>query len=45
MGDELALNFLLVGIKVLNYPKSIKYILYFKTVSLKKHVSNVPLVA
>ena len=35
MGHELALKFLLVGIKVLNYPKSIKYILYFNTVSLK----------
>ena len=36
MGHELALKFLLVGIKVLNHSKIIKYILYFKTVSLKK---------
>ena len=36
MGHKLALNFLLVGIKVLNQPKINKYILYFKTVSLKK---------
>ena len=33
MGHELALKLLLVGIKVLNHPKIIKYILYFKTVS------------
>ena len=33
MGHELALNFLLVGIKVLNHPKTIEYILHFKTVS------------
>ena len=45
MGHELGLKFLLVGIKVLNHPKIIKYILYFKTVSLKKHVSYVLLVA
>ena len=45
MGHELALKFLLVGIKVLNHPKIIKNILYFKTVSLKEHVSNVSLVA
>ena len=44
MGHELALLFMLVGIKVLNYPKSIKYILYFKTLSLK-NASNVILVA
>ena len=37
MGLELALKFLLVGIKHLNNPKSIKYILYFKTVSLKMY--------
>ena len=42
MDLELALKFLLVGIKVLNYPKSIKYILYFKTVSLKKCIKCVP---
>ena len=35
MGHELALNFLLVGIKVLIHPKIIEYILYFKTVSSK----------
>ena len=35
MGHELALNFLLVGIKVLNHPKIIEYILYLKTVSSK----------
>ena len=45
MGHELALKYLLVGIKVLNHPKIIEYILYFKTASLKKHVSNVSLVA
>ena len=35
MGHELALIFLLAGIKVLNHSKIIKYIVYFKTVSLK----------
>ena len=45
MGHELALDFLLVGIKVLNRTKIIKYILFFKTVSVKKHVSNVSIVA
>ena len=46
MGHELALKVLLVGIKVLNRTKIIKYILYFKTVSFKKKlVSNDSLVA
>ena len=35
MGHELALKCVLVGIKVLNYPKNIEYILYFNAVSLK----------
>ena len=43
MVHELALNFLLVGLKVLNYPKSIKYILYIKIVSLKSMYQMCPL--
>ena len=43
MGHELALELLLVGLKVLNYPKIIKYILYFKTVSLKTMFTMCPL--
>ena len=35
MGHELALKFLLVGIKVLDHPKIIKYNIYFKMVSFK----------
>ena len=35
MGHEFSLKLLLVGIKVLNHPKIIKYILYFKTIALK----------
>ena len=42
MGHALALYFLLVGIKVLNYPKIINYFLYFKTVSLKTCLKRVP---
>ena len=42
MGHELALKFLLVSIKVLNYPKTIQYILYFETVSLKTCIKRVP---
>ena len=38
-GHEFALKLWTVGIKVLNHPWIIKYILYFKT-SLKKHVSK-----
>ena len=45
MGHELALKFLLAGIKVFNYSESIKNILYFKIVSLKKHVPNLSLIA
>ena len=43
MGHEFALELLLVGIKVLNHPKIIKYILYFKTVSLTNMYSMCPL--
>ena len=43
MGHELAFNFLLVDIKVLNHPKIIKYILNFKTVSLKNMYQMCPL--
>ena len=43
MDHELALKFLLVGIKVLNYPKIIKYNLYFKRVSLKSMYQMYPL--
>ena len=35
MGLELALELSLVGIKVLNHPKIITYVIYFKTVALK----------
>ena len=35
MGHELALYFLLVGIKVFDHPKITTYIIYLKTVSLK----------
>ena len=35
MGHEFALELLLVIMIVLNHPKIIEYILYFKTVSLK----------
>ena len=44
-GHELALKLSLVGIKLLNSPLIIKYILYLKTISLQKYVSNVCLVA
>ena len=44
-GHESTLKLSLVGIKVLNHPCIIKYILYFKTITLKKHVSDVLLVA
>ena len=43
MGHEFALKLLLVGIYVLNHPKSIKYILYFKTVSITNRYSMCPL--
>ena len=43
MGHELALKFLLVDIKVLNRPKIINYILYFKTVLLKNIYQMCPL--
>ena len=43
MGHKLALNFLLVDIKVLNHPNIIKYILYFKIVSLKNMCQMCPL--
>ena len=45
MGYELALKFLLVGVKVLNYPKIIKCILYSNTVSLKSMYQMCPLFA
>ena len=44
MCNELAHKLSSVGIKGLNHHTIIKYILYFKTVSLKKHVSNVTIV-
>ena len=44
-GHEMALKLSTVGIKVLNHPYIIIYTLYFKNHLLKKHVSNVPLVA
>ena len=43
MGHEFALELILVGIKVLNHPKLIEYILYFKTVSLKNMYHMCPL--
>ena len=43
MSHELALKLLLVGIKVLNHPKNIKYILYFKTVSFHNMYQMCPL--
>ena len=43
MGHRFALELLLVGKYVLNHPKNIKYILYFKTVSLTKMYSTCPL--
>ena len=43
MDHEFALKLLLVGIQVLNYLKSIKYILYFKTVLLTNMYSMSPL--
>ena len=43
MGHELALKLLLVGIKVLNQSKIIKYILYFKTVSFHNMYLMCPL--
>ena len=43
MGHEFALKVLLVGILVFNYHKRIKYILYFKTVSLTNMYSMIPL--
>ena len=42
-GHEFALKLLFVGIKVLNHPKINKYILYFKTVSLKTMYTMCPL--
>ena len=43
LGHELALKILSAGIKVLNYPKIIKDILYFKMISLKKaHIKCTP---
>ena len=43
MGHELALKLLLVGIKNLNHPKIIKYILFFKTVSFHNMYQMRPL--
>ena len=43
MGNELAHKLLLVGIKVLNHPKIIKYILFFKTVSFHNMYQMFPL--
>ena len=43
MGHEFALELFLVGIKVLNHPKILKYILYYKTVSLKIMYQMCPL--
>ena len=43
MGHELALKLLLVGIKVLNHTKIIKYILYFKTVYFHNMYQMCPL--
>ena len=43
MGHEFALELFLVGIQGLNHPITIKYILYFKTVSLINTYSLCPL--
>ena len=43
LGHEYALELQLVDIYVLNHPKIIKYILYFKTVSLKTMYTMSPL--
>ena len=45
MGHEFALELLLVGIKVLNLHQIIKYILYFKTESLKTMYTMCPLLS
>ena len=42
-GHELALKLSLVGIKVLNHPKIIKYIMKFKTVSVHNMYQTCPL--
>ena len=44
-GHKFALKLSLVDIQVLNHPYIIKYIRCFQTISLNKHVSDVPLVA
>ena len=43
MGHEFALKLLFASILVLNYPKTIEYILFFKTVSLKNMYHICPL--
>ena len=43
MGHEFALELLLVGIKVFNHPKIIRYILYFKTVLFKTIYTMCPM--
>ena len=42
-GHDFALKLLMIGIKVLNRNKIIKYILYFKSVSLKTMYTMCPL--
>ena len=43
IGHALALKLSLAGINFLNHLQIIKYILYFKTESFKKHISNASL--